>query len=97
MTKRTSWMNIYKSGYFHRKGKPDTLDVHAGDFYDSYEQAIKEIDPPSHYVATVPFEWEDVEGITVNPSDSVALPLSATRKRWYGAIAPAAEAEHVAA
>lgn len=81
MTKRTSWMNIYKSGFFHREGKPLTLDCHAGDFYDTKAQAVAVIDPPSHYLATVSFEWDDVDNIQTNPADSVPVPLSVSRKR----------------
>lgn len=86
MTKRISWMNIYRSGYFHREGKPETLDCHSGDFYDTEEQAKAVIDPPSHYLGTVSFEWEDKEGITLNPVDSVPVPLSVSRKRFYAAM-----------
>ncbi len=87
MTKRTSWMNIYRSGYFHREGKPLTLDCHAGDFYDSEERAKAEIDPPSHYIATVSFEWDDVDGITENPADSVPVSIGVSRKRYAEILA----------
>ncbi len=82
MTIRTSWMNIYKSGFFHREGKPLTLDCHSGDFYDTKDQALAVIDPPSHYLATVSFEWDDVDNIQTNPADSVPVALSVSRKRY---------------
>lgn len=82
MAKRISWMNIYRSGFFHREGKPLTLDVHSGDFYDTEELAKAAIDPPSHYRGTVSFEWDDVENIQTNPADSVPTPLGVSRKRF---------------
>lgn len=82
MEKRISWMNIYKSGFFHREGKPLTLDVHSGDFYDTPELAKAHIDPLSHYRGTVSFEWDDAEDIQANPADSVPVPLSVSRKRF---------------
>lgn len=75
------FVNIYRSGWFHREGKPLTLDRHTGDIYDSYEQAIKDIDPPSHYIATVGISWVDPENVKPNPADSVPTPLSVSRKR----------------
>jgi hypothetical protein len=83
MAKRISWMNIYRSGHFHREGKPLTLDCHSGDFYDTKEQAIEVIDPPSHHLATVSFEWDDPTGMVLNPANSVPVPLSVSRKRFY--------------
>jgi hypothetical protein len=76
------YMNVYRSGYFHRKGKPNTLDRHAGDFYETYEQATKEINPHSAYIATVEFWWDDPEDIEANPSNSIAVPLSVSRKEF---------------
>lgn len=75
------FVNIYRSGWFHREGKPLTMDRHTGDIYESYEQAIKDIDPPSHYIATVGISWLDVENVRANPADSVPVPLSVSRKR----------------
>lgn len=77
---KTVYMNIYKSGWFHRAGKPLTLDRHAGDLYDSYAQAIADIEPASHYIATVPVVYEDVEDIKANPADSVPIPLNVSRR-----------------
>ncbi len=82
-TEKTCYMNIYRSGWFHREGKPNTLDRHAGDLYDSREQAMADIDPPSHYIATVPVQWTDPDdGVAANPADSVPIPLSVSRKRF---------------
>lgn len=74
------FVNIYRSGWFHRKGKPNTLDRHTGDIYDSLEQAIKEINPASHYIATVGISWVDEENVQPNPPDSVPVPISETRR-----------------
>jgi hypothetical protein len=85
------FMNIYRSGYFHREGKPDTMNRHAGDIYDSREQAVKDINPPSHYIATVPVQWDDPEDVVPNSPDSVPVSLSVSRRKY------AAQAEAVAA
>ena len=85
---RQYWMNVYKSGWFHREGKPLTLDRHAGDFYETREQAIKDIEPASHYIATVPFIYDEPdEDLRANPADSVPTPLSVSRKRFAAATA----------
>lgn len=76
---KTMWINIYRSGYFHRKGKPDTVDRHAGDMYESKELALANIQPMSAYVDTVQVTYVDDEDVHANPSDSVPTPLSATR------------------
>ncbi len=74
------FINIYRAGWFHREGKPGNIDRHAGDIYLDYEEALKNIDPPSHYIATVPVEWEDEEVLAVNPADSIPTPLGVSRK-----------------
>ena len=77
--KKTGFMNIYRSGVFHRIGKPCTYDRHPGDFYGTREEALKYIEPASAYIGTVPVEWDDPEDIQVNPHDSIPLPLFRTR------------------
>lgn len=74
------FMNIYRSGYFHRKGKPGTCDRHAGDLYLSEEAAKADIDPPSHYICTVPVTWEDHADLQCNPVGSVPTPLHISRR-----------------
>lgn len=73
------WMNLYRAGYFHREGKPGCVDIHPGDCYASREEAMADIEPRSHYVATVPFEWTGPV-VRPNPADSVPTPLSASRR-----------------
>jgi hypothetical protein len=80
-TKIHGFMNVYRSGYFHRSNKPHTCNRHAGDFYLSREAALADIDPPSHYIDTVPISWDDPEVLVCNPSDSKPIPLSQTRLR----------------
>lgn len=75
---KTFWMNVYRSGWFHRQGKPGVCDIHAGDFYEDEKTAKEQIDPPSHYLCTVPVELP-VE-CRANPPDSVPVPLSVSRK-----------------
>lgn len=60
------WMNVYRSGHFHKAGKPGAFDRHAGDFYATEEAARADIAPRSHYVATVPISWPD-DVIAANP------------------------------
>lgn len=83
---RTLWMNVYRSGWFHREGKPDTLDCHAGDFYETREAAEAAIDPPHHYVATVSFELTAAPALLrANAADSTPVPLSESRRRFANA------------
>lgn len=77
----TGWLNVYRSGFFHREGKPDAFNRHAGDLYPTQEAAIRDIEPLSHYVATVPVQWSEPEYPHVNGSHSQPVPLSKTRKR----------------
>lgn len=76
---KVMWMNVYRSGWFHRAGKPSTIDRHAGDFYETREQAMADIDPPSHYITTVPFTYVDPEDVHANAADSTPVPLAVTR------------------
>lgn len=73
------WMNVYRAGWFHRAGKANNVDIHAGDFYVTREQAVADIDPPSHYIATVPFAFTGPVQ-RANPVDSIPTPLSASRR-----------------
>lgn len=79
---KSGYMNIYRSGYFHRKGKPGNIDRHGGDLYDDKTTAEKHIFPRSHFIATVPVTWDDPEDCVVNPPSSVPVPLSASRARF---------------
>lgn len=74
------WMNVYRSGVFHRTGKANTADRHPGDFYPTKEAAEADVELRTHYICTCPVEWEDFEVVKANPPDSVPVPLSVTRK-----------------
>lgn len=76
------FMNIYRSGFFHRAGKPSAFDRHAGDMYATREAALADINPASHYVDTVPVSWQEPAYIEVNPANSIprAINRSAERK-----------------
>lgn len=58
-TEIIGYMNVYKSGFFHKAGKADTFDRHAGDIYASHDAAVRDIHPRSHYVATVSVLWTE--------------------------------------
>lgn len=87
MAKRTSWMNIYAQGYYHRTGKPNTLNAHPGDLYDTEKEAKEDIDPDAPYITTVGFEWDAPEGIEAYPKDSTPVSLSVTRKQFAQKLA----------
>ncbi len=73
------YINIYKSGFFHRCGKPTAFDRHAGDIYATEAEAKADIHPPSAYIATCPVVWTDDEPVQPNPLDSKPIALSVTR------------------
>jgi len=78
--KCNGWMNIYRSGHFHRAGKPCMFDRHPGDLYPTEEAARADIEPLELYIDTVPVEWNDPEKVQANPPDSQPIPLWKTRK-----------------
>lgn len=84
---QTLYMNLYRAGYFHREGKPGCVDIHPGDCYATREEAEADVEPRSHYVATVPFDYTGPL-VRPNPADSIPTPLSASR-RMHAAIADA--------
>lgn len=73
---RVIYINLYRSGYFHRKGKPHTLNMHGGDCYATEADAKRAIFPQSHYVATVPIMVAaDVELFEPNSVNSIPQPI----------------------
>lgn len=70
MIAKTGWLNIYRSGVYHRCGKPGAFDRHAGDLYPTEQAARDAIDPVSHYVDTVPVVWTEA-GPDVQPNSEV--------------------------
>lgn len=75
------YLNVYRSGYFHRQGKPHAYDRHSGDFYPTEQDAKRDIDPPSHYICTVPVVWVEEAPVFPNGEDSQPVPLHMTRAR----------------
>lgn len=75
------FMNIYRSGHFHRIGKANAYNRHPGDIYALYSDAVADIDFSAGYISTVPVSWEDPEDVQPNPADSQPVPLSKTRRR----------------
>lgn len=53
------WINIYRSGFWHPRGKPGAVDLHGGDVYMSRADALKAIAPMSHYVDTIAVDFRD--------------------------------------
>jgi len=85
MAKRTSYMNIYAQGFYHRCGKPSTLNAHPWDLYDTWDEALADIDKDAPYITTVGFEWDAPEGIQAYPEGSIPVGLSVTRKKFQKA------------
>lgn len=82
------YVNLYRSGHFHRANKPGQFNVHPGDLYPTWEAAIADIDHSGVYFATVVVVVSDTtaKGMgPVNPADSEPIPLEDTRairKEW---------------
>lgn len=79
MILHTGWMNIYRSGWFHRANKPNMYDRHPGDLYPDYDAAIADIAPKELYVTTVEVQWLEPVKVPVNPPDAVPVGLAVTR------------------
>lgn len=77
----TVYINLYKQGYYHRAGKPSTVNIHPGDMYASREAAIADIDTDAPYVGTVPVLL-GVIPFEVYPEMSDPTPLRESRK-WF--------------
>lgn len=81
--KQLGFINIYRSGFFHREGKPGMFNRHPGDIYPTREAAMVDIHPSSHYIDTIPIEWEEEVRVALNAQDSTPIPLSYSRKQWF--------------
>jgi hypothetical protein len=79
---KTGFLNIYRSGWFHREGKPGMFDRHPGDIYGTEAAALADIEPKSHYIATVPVSWEDPQDVKINAADSTPVPINVSRKQF---------------
>lgn len=74
------WINLYAQGWYHRIGKPGTMNAHPGDLYASKAAAMVDIDPNAPYIATVAcYVPDDVHGLKVYGADATPQPLSTTR------------------
>jgi hypothetical protein len=78
----TGWMNIYRSGFYHRAGKPSMYDRHPGDLYPTRAAAIADIDPAARhlYVCTCRTVWIEDCQPHVNAADSVPVPVATSRR-----------------
>ncbi|CAN7620466.1 hypothetical protein LJR290_004683 [Variovorax sp. LjRoot290] len=83
--KITGYINLYRSGWFHRQGKPGAFDLHAGDVYPTLESALRDIEPRTHYLATVPVCWQSDQDMAPNPATSAPVPLSVSRAAFRAA------------
>lgn len=70
---QTGYVNLYRSGFYHRAGKPHTFNLHPGDIYSTRSTAFADRDPRAPYVTTVRIEWEGDEIFPVNPEGSVPM------------------------
>jgi hypothetical protein len=79
----TGWVNVYRSGYYHRAGKPNMFDRHPGDLYPTRAAALADIAPEARhlYVGTSPTTWwEDCEP-HVNSACSRPVPVISSRRQ----------------
>ena len=74
------FINIYRSGHFHRVGKPGMYDRHPGDIYATYEQAVADIDPKHLYITTIPVVWYEANEPHCNATTSTPVPLKDSRR-----------------
>lgn len=75
------FINLYRSGVYHRQGKPNATNLHGGDVYASEAAALENAEPDRGYITTVRAELPMATGmeLVVNRYDSVPTPLSVTR------------------
>ena len=81
------WVNLYRAGYWHRRGKPGVTDVHAGDLYATEEAARRDVEHDKMYLGTyevrIPAYVADMNpAFRVNSEDSEPIPLSRTRGEY---------------
>jgi hypothetical protein len=90
------YMNVYRSGYYHRQGKPGHCNLHAGDFFTDEMEALRCAEPDKGYIETVAFDMPVPDGcvILANPEGCVPTPLHVTRDNplalapWHTAPEP---------
>lgn len=95
---KQAWMNLYAQGWYHRAGKPGTLNLHPGDLYPSEEAARADIDTEAPYLGTVAVTLPDnVVGVDSYGPESKPIALSHSRvyhKQGYARHALATPALH---
>jgi hypothetical protein len=77
--KQTLYINLYRAGWYHRQGKPNTTNLHGGDVYTSERLAMENAEPDRGYITTVPFEVDMPGAVFANPATSEPTPLYKTR------------------
>lgn len=77
-----AFLNVYRSGYYHRMGKPGQFNCHPGDLYPTHEAATADVDPDARHLYLGTFEVSIPAALLgeANPSDCVPIPLSQTRR-----------------
>ena len=65
------YINVYRNGYYHRRGKPNAFDRQVGDIYPSLESALGEIAPGSRYIGTAEITWQEEATPSINPPESM--------------------------
>lgn len=76
----TGYMNLYHSGFYHRRDKPDgNINVHGGDVYLSARDAELAIEPRAGFITTVVFQYEAKDDPVPN-RNTFPLPLRETRR-----------------
>lgn len=82
------YVNLYRSGNFHRANKPGQFNVHPGDLYPTRSAAIADIYPLDLHFATVMVLVPDSVALDMGPPnlpDSEPIPLDDTqaiKKEW---------------
>lgn len=82
--KQTLYINLYRAGWWHKQGKPNTTNLHAGDVYTTEALALENADPDKGYVTTAPFEVDFPGAVLANGPQSVPMSLSISRSLFLG-------------
>lgn len=83
----TGFMNLYQSGFYHRRGKPGDINVHGGDVYLTRKAALDAVDAKAGYMATIQIQYVGHEYPLANPADSTPTPLWITRAKIANGVA----------
>lgn len=57
MVNVTGYMNLYHSGFYHRRGKPGDINVHGGDVYLTRYEALAAVEVEAGYIATIVVQY----------------------------------------